>query len=140
MSRAGVAAFASPASALAALSLPVIAILPPLYAELGISLTAAGAIFGIARFFDVFTDPVFGLLAQVYQGGVIWGLLDPAGMLFRGVMLEWVLEEYLDQTRIPLTGKFNAGGLLGRSFSGQRPLVSVQPPYLFNERPQIIVW
>ncbi len=71
-----VAAFASPAFALAALGLPIIAILPPLYAELGISLTAVGTIFMIARFFDVFTDPVFGVLGDRIR--TPWGRRRPA--------------------------------------------------------------
>ncbi|MEM7097183.1 MAG: MFS transporter [Pseudomonadota bacterium] len=71
-----IAAFSSPAFALAALGLPLIAILPPLYAELGISLTVVGAIFGIARFFDVFTDPIFGLFGDRIQ--TRWGRRRPA--------------------------------------------------------------
>ncbi len=61
---ARLAGFASPAFALTALGLPVVAILPPLYAELGMSLTVVGTIFMVARFFDVFTDPVFGVLGD----------------------------------------------------------------------------
>ncbi|MEM8768474.1 MAG: MFS transporter [Pseudomonadota bacterium] len=71
-----VAAFASPAFALAALGLPIVAILPPLYAELGISLTAVGTIFMLARFFDVFTDPVFGVLGDRVRTS--WGRRRPA--------------------------------------------------------------
>ena len=73
---ARVLGFASPAFALAALGLPIIAILPPLYAELGISLTAVGAIFMTARFFDVFTDPVFGVLGDRVR--TRWGRRRPA--------------------------------------------------------------
>ncbi len=71
-----VAGFASPAFALAALGLPIIAILPPLYAELGISLTVVGAVFMTARFFDVFTDPVFGVLGDRVKTN--WGRRRPA--------------------------------------------------------------
>ena len=71
-----IAAFASPAFALAALGLPIVAILPPLYAELGISLTAVGTIFMLARFFDVFTDPVFGVLGDRVR--TRWGRRRPA--------------------------------------------------------------
>lgn len=69
-------AFASPAFAVAALGLPIVAILPPLYAELGLSLTAVGAIFMITRFFDVFTDPLFGVLGD--RVNTRWGRRKPA--------------------------------------------------------------
>ena len=71
-----IAGFSSPAFALAALGLPIIAILPPLYSELGISLTAVGVVFMIARFFDVFTDPVFGVLGDRVR--TRWGRRRPA--------------------------------------------------------------
>ena len=50
--------------------------LPPLYAELGIGLTAVGAIFMTARFFDVFTDPLFGVLGDRVR--TRWGRRRPA--------------------------------------------------------------
>jgi GPH family glycoside/pentoside/hexuronide:cation symporter len=70
------AAFASPAFAVAALGLPVVAILPPLYAELGLSLTTVGAIFMLTRFFDVFTDPLFGVVGD--RINTRWGRRKPA--------------------------------------------------------------
>ena len=79
--RLGVIGFTSPAFALSALGLPVLAILPPLYTELGISLTAVGIIFGIARFFDVFTDPLFGLFGDRID--TRWGRRRPA--IFVGI-------------------------------------------------------
>ena len=69
-------AFASPAFALAALGLPVVVVLPPLYAELGISLTVVGTIFMVARFFDVVTDPLFGVLGDRVR--TPWGRRRPA--------------------------------------------------------------
>ncbi len=68
--------FNSPAFALAALGLPLVAVLPPLYAELGISLTVVGTIFMAARFFDVFSDPVFGVLGD--RLNTRWGRRKPA--------------------------------------------------------------
>ncbi len=70
------AAFSSPAFGLAALGLPIVAILPPLYAELGMGLSVVGAVFMTARFFDVFTDPVFGVLGDKVQ--TRWGRRKPA--------------------------------------------------------------
>ncbi|MEM9624336.1 MAG: MFS transporter [Pseudomonadota bacterium] len=78
-SKLGIVGFTSPAFALAALGLPVLAILPPLYTELGISLTAVGLIFGVARFFDVFTDPLFGVFGDRIE--TRWGRRRPAIVL-----------------------------------------------------------
>ena len=68
--------FASPNFAIYALALPLAAILPPLYAELGISLATVGLIFMIARFFDVFTDPLFGIIGDRVR--TRWGRRRPA--------------------------------------------------------------
>jgi len=57
--------FALPAIPIAALGLPIVVYLPPFYAEdMGLSLTLVGTIFMIARFWDVFTDPVLGTLSD----------------------------------------------------------------------------
>jgi len=68
--------FASPAFAIGALTLPLSVILPPLYAELGLSLTLVGTIFMLTRFFDGFTDPVFGILGD--RINTKWGRRRPA--------------------------------------------------------------
>jgi Na+/melibiose symporter-like transporter len=68
--------FASPAFAIGALTLPLSVILPPLYAELGLSLTLVGTIFMLTRFFDGFTDPVFGILGD--RINTRWGRRRPA--------------------------------------------------------------
>lgn len=70
------AGFSSPAFAIAALGLPISAILPPLYAELGLSLTVVGTVFMLTRFFDGFTDPVFGVLGDRIK--TRWGRRRPA--------------------------------------------------------------
>ncbi|MCP5178974.1 MAG: MFS transporter [Pseudomonadales bacterium] len=57
-------AFATPAITIAALGLPIIVFLPPLYAQAGLSLTTVGTIFMLTRIFDVATDPVFGVLGD----------------------------------------------------------------------------
>ena len=82
---ARLAGFASPAFAMAALGLPVVVVLPPLYAELGISLTVVGTIFMVARFFDVFTDPVFGVLGDRVR--TPWGRRRPAIVVGMPVLL-----------------------------------------------------
>jgi len=46
---------------IAALGLPLVVYLPPYYAsEVGMSLTAIGAAFGLARIFDIVIDPIVG--------------------------------------------------------------------------------
>lgn len=61
------AAFASPAIPLAALGAPLGIFLPAFYAsEMGLSLTAVGAIFMITRLFDLVTDPLVGVLTDKF--------------------------------------------------------------------------
>ncbi len=63
--RQTIAAFASPAIPIAALGLPLVVYLPPFYAkEMGLGLSVVGTIFMITRFWDVFTDPVLGILSD----------------------------------------------------------------------------
>lgn len=76
LSSVRLAAFSSPAATLAALGLPIVIFLPPLYAELGLSLTVVGGIFMLTRFFDVATDPVFGILGD--RINTRWGRRRPA--------------------------------------------------------------
>ena len=58
-------AYALPAAPIAAMGLPLAVHLPPFYAgSLGLSLSVVGGIFLLARFWDVFTDPVLGLLSD----------------------------------------------------------------------------
>ena len=54
-------AYGCPGLPLAALGLPLYVYLPGYYAdELGLGLSAVGAILLIARLFDVFSDPIVG--------------------------------------------------------------------------------
>jgi len=60
-----IAAFAVPAVPISALGLPLVVYLPPFYAEeMGLGLAMVGTIFMITRFWDVFTDPVLGILSD----------------------------------------------------------------------------
>ncbi|MFT6510180.1 MAG: Na+/melibiose symporter-like transporter [Parvibaculaceae bacterium] len=65
-------AFALPAAPISALGLPLVVHLPHFY-DRHTTLTAAavGLIFMIARFWDVFTDPVLGLLSDKFE--TRWG-------------------------------------------------------------------
>lgn len=64
--------FAIPAVPISAMGLPLVVHLPPFYAgTFGIGLTTVGAIFMLARFWDVFTDPVLGILSDKFE--TRWG-------------------------------------------------------------------
>ena len=63
------AAVALPAGAMA---MPIAVYLPPLYGEsLGLSLATVGLVFTLARFWDVITDPIMGVVIDKY--GSRWG-------------------------------------------------------------------
>ena len=65
LKRGTIAAFVSPAIPIAALGLPLGVYLPPFYAEdMGLGLSLVGTMFMITRFWDVFTDPVLGILSD----------------------------------------------------------------------------
>ena len=85
--------FSSPAFAIAALGIPIAAILPPLYAELGLSLSIVGAAFMLARFFDSFTDPLFGVLGDRFN--TRWGRRRPAILLSLPILLYGVFRVFM---------------------------------------------
>lgn len=65
-------AFALPAAPIAAMGLPLAVHLPPFYASsMGLGLSMVGAIFLLARFWDVFTDPLLGMLSDRFP--TRWG-------------------------------------------------------------------
>lgn len=65
--------YSLPALPVAALLTPVYIYGPPFYAaDMGLGLTAVGAIFMLARFWDVLTDPVMGILSDKFPSR--WGL------------------------------------------------------------------
>ncbi len=67
-----IGAYALPAIPMAGLGLPIAVYLPAFYAEqAGLTVTTVGAIFMLARFWDVFTDPVLGILSDRYT--TRWG-------------------------------------------------------------------
>lgn len=89
------AGFSSPAFALTALGLPISAILPPLYAELGLGLTAVGAVFMVTRIFDGLTDPIFGVLGDRVK--TRWGRRRPAIVLSLPVLMVGVYLVFMPQ-------------------------------------------
>lgn len=61
-------AFASPNGPMFALSMPMAIFIPPFFAtELGLGLSVVGTLFMVARFWDVLTDPIAGLLMDRMQ-------------------------------------------------------------------------
>jgi len=67
-----IGAFVLPAIPISALGLPVSVYLPPFYEQLtGLGVGAVGLIFMFARFWDVFTDPVLGLVSDRFT--TRWG-------------------------------------------------------------------
>jgi Na+/melibiose symporter-like transporter len=72
ISRWTLLAFAFPAAPISAMGLPLVVHLPPFYAgTLGLGLTVVGSIFMLARFWDVFTDPVLGVVSDRFE--TRWG-------------------------------------------------------------------
>ncbi|HEY4343877.1 MAG TPA: MFS transporter [Parvibaculum sp.] len=72
LSRWTLLAFAFPAAPISAMGLPLVVHLPPFYAgSLGLGLTVVGSIFMLARFWDVFTDPVLGIVSDRFE--TRWG-------------------------------------------------------------------
>jgi Na+/melibiose symporter-like transporter len=62
LSRRQLIAYSLPAIPLAALHSPITVYLPPFFGtEMGLGLTAVGAVFLFARLWDIFTDPVLGV-------------------------------------------------------------------------------
>ena len=114
-------AFASPAAPIAAMGLPIAVYLPPFYAtEMGLGLAGVGTVFMVARFWDVFTDPVLGLVSDRYP--TRWGrrrhwivaslpvmliatymLFIPTAPVSAGYLLGWMGILYIGWTLLTLS-------------------------------------
>ena len=65
LSNTKLAAYSLPALPIAAFATPLAIYAPPFYAtDMGLGLAAVGTIFMVARFWDLFTDPVMGVLSD----------------------------------------------------------------------------
>jgi glycoside/pentoside/hexuronide:cation symporter, GPH family len=116
-------AFALPQWPLAAIGLPVAVFLPPFYAgELGLGVQAVGLVFLFARFWDVITDPIMGIVSDRYPSR--WGrrrhwimigtpiLMIAAFVIFNptlfyenasaGMLLFWMILMYVGWTMVTL--------------------------------------
>lgn len=121
LSKRTLIAFALPAAPISAMGLPLVVHLPPFYAgELGLGLTVVGTLFMIARFWDVFTDPVLGLVSDKYKSR--WGrrrhwivisvpimliavymVFMPPGAVSGGYLLFWMLVLYVGWTLLTIS-------------------------------------
>lgn len=72
LSRGTLFAFSLPAVPIAAMGLPLAVHIPPFYAKvIGLELATVGLLFMVLRFWDVFTDPVLGVLSDRFE--TKWG-------------------------------------------------------------------
>ncbi|MEQ9142793.1 MAG: MFS transporter [Parvibaculaceae bacterium] len=72
VTRLQIGAFGLPSIPISAMGLPIVVYLPPFYGhDMGLSLTVVGTVFMLARFWDVFTDPVLGMVSDRYPSR--WG-------------------------------------------------------------------
>jgi glycoside/pentoside/hexuronide:cation symporter, GPH family len=121
LTRARLFAFALPAAPIAAMGLPLAVHLPPFYAgSLGLGLSVVGGIFLLARFWDVVTDPVLGLVSDRFP--TRWGrrrhwivlavpimllavvmVFLPPGDVSGGYLLFWMFVLYVGWTLLTLS-------------------------------------
>lgn len=72
VTRLQIGAFGLPSIPISALGLPIVVYLPPFYGhDMGLSLSVVGTVFMLARFWDVFTDPVLGMVSDRFPSR--WG-------------------------------------------------------------------
>jgi len=113
-------AYGCPGLPLAALGLPLYVYLPGYYAdELGLGLTAVGAVLLTARLFDVFSDPIIGAISDRYhirgtrrKGLIVLGvpilmlgiefLFRPLASISAWYLFFWSMLSYLGWTLIAL--------------------------------------
>lgn len=114
-------AYSLPAMPISALGLPLVVHLPPFYAsEMGLGLGLVGFLFMIARFWDVFTDPVVGVLSDKFESR--WGrrrhwivasvpilmiaaymIFLPQGEVTGGYLMFWMFILYIGWTLLTIS-------------------------------------
>lgn len=113
-------AFAGPCVAIAALGLPITLYLPQFYAgHEGLGLGAVGAVFMLARLWDVITDPAIGVLSDRFPTRwgrrrpwvvaatpiiclATWFVFLPQGQVSAAYLLFWMLVLYLGWTMLTI--------------------------------------
>lgn len=120
---------------MAALGLPITVYLPPFYAEeIGLSLATVGLVFTLARVWDLFTDPLMGVIVDRF--GSPWGRFrhwilisvpilclatvfvyfpDPDAVQGPGYLLGWMLVLYIGYTLLAISHQ-SWGTELARSY------------------------
>ena len=106
---------------LAALGLPLVVYIPPFYAgPIGLGVGTVGIIFMVARFWDIFTDPIMGMIVDRYPSkwgkrkhwiaiGVpvlmlaAWFIFFPGGSQSTFYLIFWLFILYLAFTFVGLT-------------------------------------
>ena len=98
-----IGSFSFMAMPISALGLPLVVHLPPFYVtELGIGATTVGLVFMFARFWDVFTDPLFGAMSDYLP--TRWGRRRPWIVLAvpLQILCAWYLFMPVGETSTPL--------------------------------------
>jgi len=121
LSRWTISAFSLPAAPIAAMGLPIVVYLPPFYAnEMGLGLALVGYIFMITRFWDVFTDPVLGILSDKFKTRwgrrrhwivisvpimlvSVWMVFMPSAPITGSYLLFWMVILYVGWTLLTLS-------------------------------------
>lgn len=121
LSKGKLAAYSLPSIPIAAVGLPMLVHIPPYYAsQMGLSLELVGLLFMLARLWDVFTDPVLGILSDKFE--TRWGrrrhwivlsvpimiisvvmLFMPAGPVSGFYLLFWLFALYAGWTLLTIS-------------------------------------
>ena len=92
---------------ISALGLPLAVYLPPFYAgDMGLGLALVGTIFMLTRFWDVFTDPVLGILSDRFT--TRWGRRRPWIVLATPILLWSAYMVFMPSP--PVSGRYLLGG------------------------------
>ena len=102
-------AYAAPAAPISAMGLPIAVYLPPFYAgEVGLGLSLVGSIFMLARFWDVITDPLLGILSDHYW--TRWGRRRHWIVVGTPIIMVAAYKVFIPET--PVSGSYLLGWML----------------------------
>jgi Na+/melibiose symporter-like transporter len=102
-------AYAAPAAPISAMGLPIAVYLPPFYAgEVGLGLSLVGSIFMLARFWDVVTDPILGILSDRFW--TRWGRRRHWIVVGTPIIMVAAYKVFIPET--PVSGSYLLGWML----------------------------
>ncbi len=102
-------AYAAPAAPISAMGLPIAVYLPPFYAgEVGLGLSLVGSIFMLARFWDVVTDPLLGILSDRFW--TRWGRRRHWIVVGTPIIMVAAYKVFIPET--PVSGSYLLGWML----------------------------